>query len=171
MAMAEVEQDGQPSDHNMHDANQLEFLTFFLNNEEYGLNILSVREIRGWEEPTPVPHAPLYIKGVINLRGTVIPVVDLRTRFFLPPLDTVSSSSVVIVLQVEGLSRGLQIVGLVVDRVSDVYSINAHDLVAPPSIGTTISADLVNGIVTVQNKMIIILNEVKFMEFNDQGPI
>ena len=135
------------------DADQ--FLTFIMNNEEYGVNILCVQEIRGWESATPLPNAPAHIKGVINLRGTIVPIVDLRQCFGLEGIEY-TAVTVVIVLKVES-DRGSRIVGIVVDAVSEVYTIADEDIKLAPDLGDSIDTDFVRGLVSVDDKMIILL--------------
>ena len=103
-----------------------QFLTFVLAEEEYGVDILKVQEIKGWEEATPIPNSPDYVLGVINLRGTIVPILDLRTRFGLSKRE-LGRTTVVIVLRIEDEDR-TQIVGLVVDAVSDVFNFKPEQL-------------------------------------------
>ena len=107
-----------------------QFLTFLMNGEEYGVDILSVQEIRSWEQATSIPNVPEYVKGVINLRGTIVPIIDLRTRFGMEQ-EEYSRVTVVIVLKVQ-TSKGERITGIVVDAVSDVYSLSSEDMRNPP---------------------------------------
>lgn len=138
-----------------------QYLTFVLAGEEYGIDILRVQEIKGWDNVTPIPNTPKYIKGVINLRGTIVPIVDLRARF---RLDSISygPTTVVIVLKVESDS-GMKTMGVVVDAVSEVYNIKENDLKPAPDFGQAISTDFVKGLVTVDEKMIIVLNIDKLL--------
>lgn len=135
------------------DADQ--FLTFIMNNEEYGVNILCVQEIRGWESATPLPNAPAQIKGVINLRGTIVPIVDLRQCFGLSGIEY-TPVTVVIVLKVES-EKGSRIVGIVVDAVSEVYTITNNDIKLAPDLGDSVDTDFVRGLVNVDDKMVILL--------------
>lgn len=136
------------------DGNQ--YLTFMLAGEEYGVDILRVQEIKGWNSVTPIPNTPKYIKGVINLRGTIVPIIDLRERFNLDSIPY-GLTTVVIVLRIEG-EKGSRIMGIVVDAVSDVYNITATDLKAAPDFGQAISTDFVHGLATVAEKMVIVLD-------------
>ena len=115
-----------------------QYLSFFLGGQEYATDILRVQEIKGWDTVTRVPYSPGYILGVINLRGAIVPVVDLRVRFALEsaPFD---SATVVIVVRVAG-ARGERIVGLVVDAVSDVYSFSAALVSTGPVRGSALNA-------------------------------
>lgn len=132
-----------------------QFLTFILNGEEYGIDILKVRGIQGWEKATPIPNTPDYVLGVINLRGDVVPIVDLRRRFSLESVPY-TPRTVVIVVRVE--QRGKErTVGLVVDAVSDVHNINEKELRPAPDFGGAISSDFVRGLAMVEEKMVIVL--------------
>ena len=131
-------------------------LTFILGGEEYGVDILKVQEIRGWERATPMPNAPEYVLGVINLRGIVVPIIDLRVRFSLPTAEFGPATVVVIVkVSKNDIERT---VGLVVDEISDVYSILESDIKVAPEMGGALSTDYINGLTTVDEKMIILLN-------------
>lgn len=146
MDMSLIDKDG--SDH--------QFLTFILAGEEYGVDILRVQEIKGWDSVTPIPNTPEYIRGVINLRGTIVPIIDLRARFSLESIPY-GPTTVVIVLKVINGDKS-RIMGIVVDAVSEVYNINNEEMKPPPDFGTMISIDYVHGLATVEEKMIIVLN-------------
>lgn len=145
----------QVSDKN---ANMLaeQFLTFIMAGEEYGVDILSVQEIRGWESTTPIPNSPPHIKGVINLRGTIVPIIDLRLRFGLDDVDY-GPMTVVIVMKVES-ARGKRIMGIVVDAVSDVYSLSVQDMRGAPDLGDHVNTSYIKGLVSVDGKMVILLD-------------
>ena len=132
-----------------------QYLTFMLAGEEYGVDILRVQEIKGWDTVTSIPNTPAYIKGVINLRGTIVPLIDLRERFGLERL-AYGATTVVIVLKV-GRDHGEQIMGLVVDAVSDVYNVSGEQLKPPPDFGGAISTEFVKGLATVGEKMVVLL--------------
>ncbi len=133
-----------------------QFLTFLLAGEEYGVDILRVQEIKGWNSVTPIPNTPDYIKGVINLRGTIVPIVDLRERFNLESIPY-GPTTVVIVMKINS-DTGSRIMGVVVDAVSEVYNISREDLKAAPDFGQAISTDFVLGLATVDEKMVIVLD-------------
>lgn len=133
-----------------------QYLTFILHGEEYGVDILRVQEIRGWDAVTPIPNTPKYIKGVINLRGTIVPIVDLRERFNIEAMDY-GPTTVVIVLRINGAERN-RIMGIVVDAVSEVYNIGADDIKPAPDFGEVVDLEYVHGIGAVDDKMIIMLN-------------
>jgi len=133
-----------------------QYLTFIMANEEYGVDILRVQEIKGWDVATPLPNTPQYVKGVINLRGTIVPIIDLRQRFGLETVPY-GPTTVVIVLKVE-TERGERVMGIVVDAVSEVYNVAADQMKPAPDFGTAMAADVVRGLATVEDKMIIVLN-------------
>ncbi len=133
-----------------------QYLTFLLAGEEYGVDILRVQEIKGWDNVTMIPNTPDYIKGVINLRGTIVPIVDLRARFSLETIPY-GITTVVIVLRVNS-DNGSRIMGIVVDAVSEVYNISDDALKQAPDFGQAISTDFVMGLGTVDDKMIIVLD-------------
>ena len=127
------------------------YLTFFLANEEYGLQILTVHEIIGMMPVTRVPRTPDFIRGVLNLRGRVIPVVDLRIRF---GMDVVENQDVcIIVVQVRGIQMGI-----VVDRVSEVVMVAAADIEPPPSFGFDVPTDFLLGIAKAQGRVRMLLD-------------
>ena len=132
-----------------------QYLTFILNDEEYGVPILSVSGIQGWEKTTPIPNSPDYVKGIINLRGEVVPIIDLRKRFGLETIPY-STHTVVIVVRVQQDDKQ-RTVGLVVDAVADVHDINHEDMRKTPDFGGTINDAFVSGLGLIDEKMVIIL--------------
>ena len=133
-----------------------QYLTFMLAGEEYGVDILRVREIKGWEKVTRVPHTPNYVLGIINLRGAIVPVIDLRTRFSLENIPF-GPTTVVIVVRVAG-ERGDRTVGMVVDAVSEVYNVPTGDTRAPPDMLGPVDRVLIKGLARVEDKMVILLD-------------
>ena len=131
-------------------------LTFILGGEEYGVDILKVQEIRGWEPVSPIPNTPDYVLGVLNLRGIVVPIIDLRVRFDLPSAEF-GSATVVVIVKVRQNDKE-RTVGLVVDEISDVYSIIEGNIREAPEMGGALSTDYITGLTTVDEKMIILLN-------------
>lgn len=134
-----------------------QFLTFMLAGEEYGVDILRVQEIKGWDNVTKIPNTPEYIRGVINLRGTIVPIIDLRLRFNLDYLEY-GVTTVVIVVKVESDSGKERTMGIVVDAVSDVYNISSDDFKEAPDFGSAVDTDFVKGLTTVNEKMVILLD-------------
>lgn len=125
-----------------------EFLTFIIGSEEYAVEILRVQEIRGWEKPSPLPNVPSFVKGVVDLRGTVVPIIDLREKFRLK--SDYDGTTVVIVVHVI-TAQGERVVGLVVDAVSDVHVFDLNKLQAAPDISTSVKNQFVLGLATIEN--------------------
>lgn len=144
-----------------------QYLTFIMADEEYGVDILSVQEIRGWETATPIPNAPTHVKGVINLRGTIVPIVDLRQRFGIASTDY-GPLTVVIVLKVEKDHKE-RVMGIVVDAVSDVYSLSAGMMKDAPDLGEKVSTRFLKGLATIDKKMVILL-DINELLSNDEIP-
>ncbi|MEW5788752.1 MAG: chemotaxis protein CheW [Pseudomonadota bacterium] len=134
-----------------------EYLTFTLGKEEYGIDILKVQEIRGYEAVTRIANAPAFIKGVINLRGVIVPIVDLRIKFNLgdPAYD---QFTVVIILNI-----GKRVVGIVVDGVSDVIQLNSDNLHPAPEFGSVLDTRYLLGLGTVDGRMIIMVDIEQLM--------
>jgi purine-binding chemotaxis protein CheW len=133
-----------------------QYLTFLLAETEYGVDILRVQEIRGWDTVTPLPNTPEYVRGVMNLRGTIVPIIDLRQRFGLESIPY-GPTTVVVVLRVTH-DQSSRIMGIVVDAVSDVYNVSDAEMQPPPAYGTAISTDFVQGLATVNDKMVILID-------------
>jgi purine-binding chemotaxis protein CheW len=127
-----------------------EFLTFTLGREEYAIDILRVQEIRGYEEPTLIANAPPCIKGVINLRGIIVPIVDLRIKFHLPKVDY-TPFTVVIILNVAG-----RVVGIVVDSVSDVIHLTPEAIRPAPDFSASFDTRYIEGLASVDGRMLIV---------------
>ena len=128
------------------------FLTLFLGDEEYGLEILKVQEIIGIMEITPIPNIPPFIRGVVNLRGKVIPVMDLRVKFGMEAEEETEETCIIVVL-VEGIAMGL-----VVDRVSEVTDIQGEDVEDTPSFGTDVDTDYILGIAKSEDRVRMLLD-------------
>ena len=129
-----------------------EFLAFTLGREEYCIDILKVQEIRGYETVTPIPNTPAFMKGVVNLRGLIVPIIDLRIKLQLETV-TYDQFTVVIILSICG-----RIVGVVVDSVSDVIALAADEIKEAPQLGAAIKTDYINGLVTLDERMLIIID-------------
>jgi len=138
------------------DSDADQYLTFILADEEYGVDILRVQEIKGWDNVTPIPNTPDYIKGVINLRGTIIPIIDLRKKFNIEQVEY-GPMTVVIVLRVESEDHS-RIMGIVVDAVSEVYNVDDSQLQPPPDFGDVVNVAFMKGMATIDEKMIILLD-------------
>lgn len=140
-----------------------EYLTFRLDKEEYGLDILKVQEIRGYEPPTRIANAPSFIKGVVNLRGTIVPIVDMRLKFNCSQAKYDSFTVVII------LSLRHRVVGIVVDSVSDVMEITPESIQSAPDIESVIDSSCVLGLGSVSDRMLILLDIEKLMSSVDMG--
>ena len=134
-----------------------QYLTFILDGEEYGVDILRVQEIKGWDRVTPIPNTPEFIRGVLNLRGTIVPIIDLRLRFNLQHL-AYGPTTVVIMLKVLNADDKSRIMGIVVDGVSDVYNMPEDNIKASPDFGAAVDTAFIRGLATVNEKMVIVLD-------------
>jgi len=141
------------------------YLTFDLAGEQYGIGILKVREIIGMMPITPVPRTPGFIKGVINLRGKVIPVVDLRAKFGMEPAQY-TDRTCIIVVEIKG-AQGLITMGIVVDSVSEVLNIKADRISETPSFGTTVDTDMILGIAKMGDGVKILLDIDKIFSMEE----
>jgi len=140
-----------------------EYLTFRLGQEEYGIDILKVQEIRGYEPPTRIANAPAFIKGVVNLRGTIVPIVDMRLKFNCAQAEY-NSFTVVIILNLHQ-----RVVGIVVDSVSDVMELHPDAIRAAPDIDSAIDSGSITGLGSVGERMLILLDIEKLMSGTDMG--
>lgn len=131
---------------------EVELLSFRLADEEYSVDIMSVREIRGWTRATPLPHAPMHVRGVINLRGTVLPVVDLSVRLGMEPVVG-DARNVIIVVQV-----GSQTAGLLVNAVSDILALPRTELQPPPELAADAAHSFIEALTIVDGRMIRVLD-------------
>ncbi|MBT0963554.1 chemotaxis protein CheW [Denitromonas iodatirespirans] len=140
-----------------------EYLTFFLGDEEYAIDILRVQEIRGYDPVTPIAGTPAFIKGVANLRGTIVPIADLRIKFGVGGVEYTPFTVVII------LNIGLRVVGIVVDSVSDVVSLPARELHPAAGLSASIGAGFLRGLGTVGERMLIVLDIERMMRSPDMG--
>lgn len=151
------------------DAASSQYLTFSLANEEYGVDILRVQEIKGWTPVTQIPNAPSFLKGVLNLRGTIVPIVDLRMRFNLKEIEYTPTTVVIVLsLLTEGRERTF---GIVVDAVSDVLNIATADIRPKPDFGTVVDADFINGLATVDEQMVMLLDIDRLLRADELNAI
>jgi purine-binding chemotaxis protein CheW len=146
---------------NAAEAEGREFLTFRLGAEEYGIEILKVREIRSWENPTAIANTPEFIKGVINLRGTIVPIVDLRLKFNLSEVKYDLFTVVII------LSVAKRVVGIVVDAVSDVITLAPQQMSEAPEFGAALDTRFITGLGTVGDRMLILADIERLMTSKD----
>ncbi len=133
-----------------------QYLSFLLGGQEYGADIRRVQEIKGWDSVTRVPYSPKYVLGVINLRGAIVPVIDLRIRFNLErvPYD---STTVIVVVHVPS-ERGERTVGIVVDAVADVYNVATENIRVPPDVLGAVERAFVKGLADQDGKLLILLD-------------
>ena len=142
-----------------------QYLSFTLGNEEYGVDILSVQEIRGWEPVSRIPNVPSYEKGVVNLRGSIVPIIDLREKLRIKFADY-TSLTVVVVLQTTDDNK-TRTMGVVVDSVSDVITINKTEIQNTPDFGAKANNEFINGLISLDDRMIILLNVDKLLELEE----
>lgn len=157
--MSELREQKHPSvKHSDKEKSVQQYLTFLMQNDEYGVDILAVQEIHGWIEPRPIPNTPDFIKGVIDWRGTIVPIVDLRLRFEYPEA-TYDKTTVVIILKadIDNLEHSV-IVGIVVDAVSDVHDVVSENLRKAPALGNKVDTEYIKGIAKIKESMIILLD-------------
>ncbi|RPH46724.1 MAG: chemotaxis protein CheW [Burkholderiales bacterium] len=140
-----------------------EYLTFRLGEEEYGIDILKVQEIRGYEQPTRIANAPAFIKGVVNLRGVIVPIVDLRLKFNLGSAEYNDFTVVII------LNLGARVVGIVVDSVSDVMELAPEQIRPAPEVGAAVEADFITGLGTLNDRMLILIEIERLMSAADMA--
>jgi purine-binding chemotaxis protein CheW len=146
-------------------ADERQYLTFSLAGEQYGIDILKVQEIRGWAPVTRIPNVPDFVKGVMDLRGTVVPIVDLRGRFNLE--EVANSKTTVVILAMVGEETGGRVVGLVVDGVSDVLDIRPGDVQPPPDFGSTVNTEFLKGLVTRETGMVLLLDMERLLAVDE----
>lgn len=148
------QQNGAPTDGG-------QFLTFQLGEELYGVDILRVQEIKGYTAITKIPNTPAHIKGVLNLRGTIVPIVELRTKFGMPTIEYTTFTVIIVVVIQE------KIMGLVVDAVSDVLNIGKKDIQLPPQFGAKVDVSFLRGIGKSGDKLVALLDMDRLMSDSD----
>lgn len=149
--MNEIHAAGGPQPTTSETTNALEFVAFRLGDQDFCVDIMSVREIRGWSPATPIPHAPKFVRGVVNLRGAVLPIIDLAQRFGFPVQDP-TDRHVIVVVQV-----GKQLTGLLVDAVSDILSADEHLIQPTPEVASSLARNFVRGVMALDGRMINIV--------------
>jgi purine-binding chemotaxis protein CheW len=140
-----------------------EYLTFRLGEEEYGIDILKVQEIRGYEQPTRIANSPAFVKGVINLRGVIVPIVDLRLKFALGSAAYDDFTVVII------LNLGTRVVGVVVDSVSDVMELSPEQIRPAPEVGASVDAGFITGLGALPGRMLILVEIERLMAAADMA--
>lgn len=144
---------------------QQQFLSFVLGDETYGIDILAVKEIRGWEKVRELPNLPAYIKGVLDLRGVIVPVVDLRVRFNTSEPEYLVTTVIIVVLA--KTTNGDQMFGAVVDSVSDVLDVNMDDIRDTPVMGKNIGTQYISGMLSIDNNMVVLLDVDRLFDTNE----
>lgn len=135
-----------------------QLLTFTVEQEEYGVDIMTVREIKGWTETTRLPNSPQYLRGVMNLRGLIIPIFDMRTRFSLGTTEATPKHVVII------LAVGERNIGILVDTVSDILDVNTDDVKPAPTTDTRVDAAFISGLISLEDRMVILLDVDKLFD-------
>ena len=144
--------------------NSVQFLSFTLGEEEYGVDILRVQEIRSWEPVSRIPNVPSYEKGVVNLRGAIVPIIDLRERFGLG-CSQYTSMTVIVVLQAH-IGDKTRVIGVVVDAVSDVIDVDKKNIQSAPNFGAKVSTEFISGLVSVNQRMVMLLDVDKLLKLD-----
>ncbi len=163
VARSSSQHSGAPSSAGHAVADSGQYLTLRLGSEEYAIDILRVQEIRSYEEPTRMVNAPSYIKGVVNLRGVIVPIVDLRMKLNLEKVEY-NEFTVVIILNVRGT-----VIGAVVDSVSDVVTLSAQAIKPAPQFEAAIDARFITGLANVGERMLIVMNMDALMSNAEMG--
>jgi len=140
-----------------------EYLTFTLGDEEYGIDILNVQEIRGYDAVTKIANAPDFIKGVINMRGVIVPIIDMRLKFQLGTVEY-NQFTVVIILHISG-----RVIGMVVDGVSDVVALRPEQIRPAPEFGAVLDTAYIDGLATLDERMVIVVDIEKLMTSGEMG--
>jgi purine-binding chemotaxis protein CheW len=143
----------------------IEVLAFTLGNEEYGIDIQKVQELRGYDAVTHIANSPDFIKGVVNLRGIIVPIIDMRIKFSLGT-PTYDQFTVVIILNIGG-----RVIGMVVDSVSDVTTLSSEQIKPAPQMGTALNTDYLIGLGTIEERMLILVDIDQLMSSDEMGII
>lgn len=147
-------------------ASEGQYLSFILSKEVYALDILSIKEIIEYNTLTEVPMMPDFIRGVINLRGDVVPIIDLKVRFGKGS-TTIAKRTGIVILEAKADNESTQEIGIIVDTVNEVIEINQEDIVAPPGFGTSICPDFINGMARSNDSFIILLNANRLLSLDE----
>lgn len=159
--------DGGSSHSLLMGAGENQVLTFVLADEEYAVDILRVVEIRGWESVTRIPNTPPYIRGVLNLRGSIVPIIDLRMRFNLSQIEYGVTTVIVVLKVLKEDGSGSRTMGIVVDGVSEVYTVPETEIREAPDFGTKVRTEFIKGLATIDDKMVIILDIDKMLNSDE----
>ena len=149
----------------MSDTSTRQFISFTIGDEEYGVDIMAIREIKGWTATTELPNTPAFIRGVINLRGAIVPILDLRARFSALRTDA-SDRHVIIVVAV-----GTRVAGILVDAVADIITVPTEDIQPIPQLDHTDAAGFLAGLVTVDGRMVALMDLDRIFDFDTLGDL
>lgn len=152
------------SNENLSASDLIQYLTFAVGQEEFGVELTSIMEIKAWMPPTRLPNAPDFLLGVVNLRGIILPIFDMKARFGIGSTDTAANNKVIVFIKFES-----RVIGMVVDAVSDIVSVNPEEVRPAPKMQHDISDEFISGLVGIKDKMIIMLDIPKLfadIEFN-----
>jgi len=149
----------------MSDTSTRQFISFTIGDEEYGVDIMAIREIKGWTATTALPNTPAFIRGVINLRGAIVPILDLRARFSSRRTDA-SDRHVIIVVAV-----GARVAGILVDAVADIITVPTEDIQPIPQLDHTDAAGFLAGLVTVDGRMVALMDLDRIFDFDTLGDL
>jgi purine-binding chemotaxis protein CheW len=165
MAQESENKDHDQDQSDVRQDNSVQYLSFALGKEEYGVDILRVQEIRSWEPVSRIPNVPFYEKGVVNLRGSIVPIIDLRERFNLKYAEYTLLTVVVVLQTIE--SGKIQTMGVVVDSVSDVINVDKTKIQSAPDFGTKVSNEFISGLVSVNERMVMLLDVDKLLRLEE----
>lgn len=152
--------------HHKEPLSSAQYLSFTLDNEEYAVDILRVQEIRSWEPVSRIPNVPRYEKGVVNLRGSIVPIIDLREKLGIK-FTEYTQFTVVVVLQATDSHKKTRTVGVVVDSVSDVINLDTTKIQNMPDFGAQISNEYINGLASINERMVILLDVDKLLKLEE----
>ena len=144
----------------MSDSNSKQFISFTIGDEEYGVDIMAIREIKGWAQTTELPNTPPFMRGVINLRGAIVPILDLRARFCAARTDTTERHVIIVV------AVGTRVAGILVDAVADIIAVAASDIQGVPQLDHGSAAGFLTGLVTVEGRMVALLDLDRIFDFD-----
>lgn len=157
---SEINNNDDRLDINKENEDSKQFLTFKVENEEYGVSLMTIREIKGWSKPTQLPNSPSFMKGVINLRGVVIPIFDLRHRFEMGTTEANEKNVVIII------SANERLIGLLVDAVSDILTVSNDQIKPTPKMETSLDENYVDGLIQSEDKMVVLLDIENLFDIN-----
>lgn len=142
-----------------------QYLTFVLAGGEYAVEILQVQEIRGWTAVTRIPNTPEYVEGILNMRGAIVPIVDLRARFGMDRVEYGPTTVIVVLKANHGNNQ--RVVGIIVDGVSDVHNLSEGDIKAAPDFGESVRTEFIKGMATLADKMAVVLDVDRLLNYDE----